>query len=175
MPKHTEHLKDMYRSAGLNDDGRPSRDMQEGTRMRRQQWRKDTALAEHDLAEHPRPKTRAECQSSPRPCPYVSCKYHLAIEVNANGSITHYGDIETMTQTCCLDVADKGDHTLDQIGTILGLTRERTRQIEEVAMRKVKRLRVLGTPELKGMFIDHDNVKFTKGVICQSGEIGDNV
>lgn len=28
-----------------------------------------------------RPRTRAECADSPRPCPWVSCRHHLAIEL----------------------------------------------------------------------------------------------
>lgn len=42
-----------------------------------------------------------------------------------------------MAETCALDVADRGPHTLDEIAGHLGLTRERVRQIEESAMRKL--------------------------------------
>ena len=35
-----------------------------------------------------RPKTRGDCANVARPCPYVSCKYHLYIDVNpGTGSI----------------------------------------------------------------------------------------
>ena len=35
-----------------------------------------------------RPSARGECSNVARPCPYVSCKYHLYIDVNpATGSI----------------------------------------------------------------------------------------
>jgi len=29
-----------------------------------------------------RPKTRADCEGGHRPCPYVSCKYNLFVDVN---------------------------------------------------------------------------------------------
>ncbi len=30
-----------------------------------------------------RPKLRSECVDGPRPCPFVSCKYHLYLDVKA--------------------------------------------------------------------------------------------
>lgn len=170
--KHTEYLKDLNRSAGLTDNGKVRTNAQEGTRQKQRAWREATREAERVIAEHHRPKTRAECHSQPRPCPWVSCRYHLAIEVNA-GSITHISDPEKMRDTCALDVADRGGHTLDQIGEIFGVTRERTRQIEEKALRKIKRLRVLGRVETRGLFVDHDNSKASH-LIGQSGQIGDS-
>ena len=35
-----------------------------------------------------------------------------------------------MTETCALDVADRGGITLEEVGTLLNLTRERIRQVE---------------------------------------------
>jgi len=36
-----------------------------------------------------------------------------------------------MPETCVLDVTDKGSQTLDEVGAILGITREFVRQIVE--------------------------------------------
>jgi len=81
-----------------------------------------------------RPKTRAECRDMPRPCPYVSCKHHLYLDVNPHtGSIKlNFPDLEPweLEHTCALDVADEGSRTLEEIGAITNLTRERVRQVE---------------------------------------------
>jgi hypothetical protein len=81
-----------------------------------------------------RPRTRADCQpggpNAARPCPFVGCRYHTAIDVTEHGSIRSravgtlssragaaevdaFGDqvvaeLERMKYTCSLDVADLG-------------------------------------------------------------------
>ncbi|MEO6777787.1 MAG: sigma factor-like helix-turn-helix DNA-binding protein [Kofleriaceae bacterium] len=81
-----------------------------------------------------RPQTRAECQHEQRPCPWVSCKHHLYLDVNPRtGSIKrNFPDLEPweLEHTCALDVADDGGHTLEEVGDITNLTRERIRQLE---------------------------------------------
>jgi hypothetical protein len=81
-----------------------------------------------------RPQSRAECQSMPRPCPYVSCSHHLYLDVNpSSGAIKlNFPHLEVweMRETCALDVADRGGITLEEVGEILNLTRERIRQVE---------------------------------------------
>ncbi len=37
-----------------------------------------------------RPKTRGECASGPRPCPWVSCRHHLYLDVDKNGSVIEH-------------------------------------------------------------------------------------
>jgi hypothetical protein len=86
-----------------------------------------------------KPTTRSECENGCRPCPFVSCKYHLYLEVNPTGSVTYNApDLESMAETCALDVAAKGGVTLEEIGSVLSLTRERIRQIASAALDKVK-------------------------------------
>lgn len=41
--------------------------------------------------------------------------------------------------SCVLDVAALGGLTLEEVGDILGVTRERVRQIEHIALRKLKK------------------------------------
>ncbi|MFT3698282.1 MAG: sigma factor-like helix-turn-helix DNA-binding protein [Kofleriaceae bacterium] len=81
-----------------------------------------------------RPRTRAECSNEQRPCPWVSCKHHLYLDVNPRtGSIKlNFPDLEPweLQHTCALDVADDGGHTLEEVGDITNLTRERIRQLE---------------------------------------------
>jgi hypothetical protein len=94
------------------------------------------------LDDNERPKARGECGQGERPCPYVSCKHHLYLDVNPEtGSIKlNFPDLEVwdMQETCSLDVADKGGITLEEVGEILNLTRERIRQVEVRGLLKLK-------------------------------------
>jgi hypothetical protein len=92
--------------------------------------------------EHPeRPKTRAECASHVGPCPWTSCRWHLAYDVSprTGALIENFPGVplEAMAETCVLDVADKGSHTLEHTGRILNITRERVRQIETRVLGKI--------------------------------------
>lgn len=95
--------------------------------------------------EYWRPKTRGECTNAPRPCPFVGCPYNVYLDVSQKtGSITfNFPAIppERMdpTASCTLDVAERGPSTLDEIATVVNLTRERVRQIADGAIRKLKR------------------------------------
>ena len=81
-----------------------------------------------------RPRTRDDCRDAPRPCPWVACKHHLYLDINPRtGSIKiNFPDLEPweLAHTCALDVADGGGLTLEEIGLITNLTRERVRQVE---------------------------------------------
>lgn len=89
-----------------------------------------------------RPSARGECANVARPCPYVSCKYHLYIDVNPRtGSIkVNFPDREVweLEHSCALDVAEQGGITLEEVGEILNLTRERIRQVEVRGLLKLK-------------------------------------
>ncbi len=88
-----------------------------------------------------RPKTRGDCMEMERPCPFVACKYHLYIDVHpVRGSIKiNFPDIDVweMTDTCALDIADRGGITLEEVGQIMNLTRERVRQLETQGLAKL--------------------------------------
>jgi hypothetical protein len=98
--------------------------------------------------EYWKPRTRADCVDMERPCPYVSCKYHLYIDVHpVRGSIkVNFPDVEVweMTETCALDVADRGGITLEEVGEIMNLTRERVRQVETAGLAKLAAIRDIG-------------------------------
>jgi hypothetical protein len=91
-----------------------------------------------------KPKNRAECAEGPRPCPFVSCKHHLFIDVSPRtGAIKlNFPDIEVwdLGESCALDVADRGGTTLEDVGAIMNLTRERIRQVEVKALAKLEAL-----------------------------------
>lgn len=92
-----------------------------------------------------KPRARAECAEGPRPCPFVSCKYHLYIDVSPRtGAIKlNFPDLEVweMGESCALDVADRGGTTLEDVGAIMNLTRERIRQVEVKALAKLEALK----------------------------------
>lgn len=92
-----------------------------------------------------RPRARAECSDAPRPCPFVSCKHHLYLDVSARtGAIKlNFPDLEVwdMSETCALDIADRGGTTLEEVGAIMNLTRERIRQVEVKGLAKLAALR----------------------------------
>jgi hypothetical protein len=89
-----------------------------------------------------RPRTRAECVNGPRPCLFVSCKHNLYLDVNPEtGSIKlNFPDKEIweLEHTCALDVAEKGGITLEEVGAIMNLTRERIRQVETRGLAKLR-------------------------------------
>ncbi|WP_163997192.1 sigma factor-like helix-turn-helix DNA-binding protein [Pyxidicoccus caerfyrddinensis] len=89
-----------------------------------------------------RPRTRADCVNGPRPCMFVSCKHNLYLDVNPEtGSIKlNFPDKEIweLEHTCALDVAEKGGITLEEVGEIMNLTRERIRQVETRGLMKLR-------------------------------------
>jgi hypothetical protein len=89
-----------------------------------------------------RPQMREHCSQMQRPCPFVSCSHHLYLDVNPEtGAIKlNFPHLEVweMAETCSLDVADRGGITLEEVGAILNLTRERIRQVEVRGLAKIK-------------------------------------
>ena len=96
-------------------------------------------------AEVEKPRVREECAGGERPCPFVSCKHHLYLDVSPRtGAIKlNFPDLEVweMNETCALDVADRGGTTLEEVGAIMNLTRERIRQVEVKGLAKLQALR----------------------------------
>ena len=89
-----------------------------------------------------RPRSREECVNGIRPCPFVSCKQHLFLDVSSRtGAIKlNFPDLEVweMKESCSLDVSDRGGATLEEVGAIMNLTRERIRQVEVKALAKLE-------------------------------------
>ena len=145
--------------AGLDEDASEDIDGDDGERTGRRRRRNRTRartisirrLSKAELnrgrmlypeEDYWRPKTRTECVDMERPCPFVSCKYHLYIDVHpVRGSIKlNFPDVDVweMTETCSLDIADRGGITLEEVGEIMNLTRERVRQVETTGLGKLE-------------------------------------
>lgn len=93
-----------------------------------------------------RPRRRGDCENGERPCPWVSCKWHLYLDVKASGSIKLNFptlEVDELAETCALDVADRGGSSLDSVGDALNLTRERVRQIEVSALGNIQESPIL--------------------------------
>jgi hypothetical protein len=111
-----------------------------------------------ELVDYWRPENRSDCLTMERPCLFVSCRHHLYLDVNPEtGSMKlNFPDKEVweLEDTCALDVADRGGITLEEVGAIMNLTRERIRQVEVRGLEKLKEV-----PETAGgldVYIDWD-------------------
>jgi hypothetical protein len=130
-----------------DEDPYPRRRRRAGTRARSISVKRGVralraAAAQEPVLDVERPRTRGDCAGGERPCLWVSCKHHLYLDVNPEtGSVKlNFPDVEPedMVASCALDVAERGGVTLEEVGEIMNLTRERIRQIEVRALFKLK-------------------------------------
>jgi hypothetical protein len=72
----------------------------------------------------------------------VACRHHLYLDVSpTTGTIKlNFPELEVweLGETCALDVAAAGGHGPEHTSSLLNVTRERVRQIEAVALAKLK-------------------------------------
>jgi hypothetical protein len=75
---------------------------------------------------------RADCVNGPRPCSRLLLTTLSGREPETGSIKLNFPDREVweLEETCALDVADKGGITLEEVGAIMNLTRERIRQVE---------------------------------------------
>jgi hypothetical protein len=132
------------------------------------------------------PMVRGDCLESERPCGYVSCRWHLFLDVTKIGNIKinfpHLVDpdgtprLDEMVDTCALDIADRGGETLNRLGKRMNITRERIRQIVKSIIKKLR-----GTPafsevaRLFGLKLDgvkDDDIEITDEILDSFGVAG---
>ena len=101
-----------------------------------------------------KPRTRGECEDGPRPCPWLTCRYHLAIEVGRrtgqlrlnHPGLEETGELPPDAESCALDVAEQGPRSQAEVAEALGnSTIEWVRQTERAAEAE---MRFNGGPEL---------------------------
>ena len=113
----------------------------------------DEELREIDAT---RPRFRFEClpggPAYVRPCPYAMCRFNMftvlvTCEQRLNSTprepprlIMSPTDLDP-EYSCVLDIVDRqfSGYTLEEVGQILGVTRERIRQVQNDALSKIKR------------------------------------
>lgn len=103
---------------------------------------------------------RSDCKDGPRPCTQVSCKHHTLVEIGSQRSLKAVGlnrlrrgasaaEVEewteqaaeilvNMTETCTLDVADKGGVSGEYIGDVFQISREAVRLCTNNALTKLR-------------------------------------
>jgi hypothetical protein len=79
------------------------------------------------------PATRGHCQGGPRPCRALLCRWNLWFDTSRKAA----KDFEVL-ETCALDVADQGAHTLRFVGGLLGMGREGSRYVELSGLAKLR-------------------------------------
>lgn len=99
------------------------------------------------LTHEDRPRARGDCEGGPRPCPWVSCRYHLALDVNELSGglkLNHPGvEVWDMPETCALDLADRYHGKgvpLPVLHKLMGLSYDRTFQIVDEAKQHAKQI-----------------------------------
>ena len=84
--------------------------------------------------------TRGACRSLPGPCPYATCRFNLTAETrDTRGAKPQHANAPVLREACALEAAEQGGMTLEEIASRFALTRERVRQIELTALRKLGR------------------------------------
>lgn len=101
-----------------------------------------------------RPTNRSECPpedaDGARRCPWVTCRYHLALHISSGRRsprlylnpvlIDADGELrlDTGLPMCALDVAALGGAQLSLIGALLGVSRERVRQVIDMTIETLR-------------------------------------
>jgi len=117
------------------------------------------------------PVTVGDCRDSQRPCPWVTCKYHLLwafplivrrikLGMIVDEEVVDF--IEHMPETCVLDVAARDGLNLHEIGVVLMMTRERIRQLIDPARRDVGVMRRLRHPARRKMLEEFEDLLYRR-------------
>ena len=79
-----------------------------------------------------RPRSRADCIDGPRPCPWVSCRYHLHLDLVSRGrqdELLENPSFEWGGESCALDVAERGPLTSREIAPLIGMSQSGCKEL----------------------------------------------
>ncbi len=124
---------------------------------------KERGTSKHKIGDG-KPETWGGCKAQglgiTKPCGYISCGHHLAIDVNENNGAVKYNfpgvDVADMPETCALAAVEKhGIQDMARVGDALGVVREAISQTSKRAIAKIGKARwrelvadcALGRPE----------------------------
>ncbi len=92
-----------------------------------------------------KPTTRAECAGIPRPCPFVSCRYNLYLDVSTKTGRIKYNfpgvEVCDMKESCALDVAERGGLPGYEVARIMGIKRSALNEYLQVILEKCRKFR----------------------------------
>lgn len=105
----------------------------------------EMAALERPVGFRSRPVHRGDCKPGEggpyeqRPCAFVSCKFHLAVDLGPGGKRVRLNfpgmELEEMPETCALDVADRGGIGASATANLLNITVQALNLIETRAIR----------------------------------------
>ena len=80
-----------------------------------------------------RPRSRADCLDGPRPCPWVSCRYHLHLDTVSKGRQEELLENPSyewgFSESCALDVAERGPLTSREIAPLIGMSQSGCKEL----------------------------------------------
>src|SRR5512141_1439887 len=82
--------------------------------------------------------TRGACRKLGGPCPHAVCRFNLTTERrDSRGAKSANLHLPVVHETCALEAAEHGGRTLEELAGRGALTRERVRQIDPGALKKL--------------------------------------
>lgn len=104
-----------------------------------------------------RPRTRGDCVGGLRPCPWATCYWHTWSMIAATSLRAGRTppDPDELSETCVLDVADRGGLLLSEVGDVCHVTRERIRQIEARALPRLRLACLRAHVSIEALVVEH--------------------
>ena len=89
-----------------------------------------------------RPRQRKDCETAPRPCPFVSCKFNTYLKIRSDGAVIHpeYDVMDMKVSNCAIDY---NDANLDEIAYATNMTYQGAQQTLERAILKLSKTNIV--------------------------------